>query len=126
MDPGILQIVELTAAAGASLAALWQHSGKKKAEERAGDVISFFDPGDEKITSPPAAVPGRSWKMTDETRRWVICGHSQTDQASLLQQICNAEAEKKINYVISVPGAYYEIEYGLIKGGGMYAKKGAG
>ena len=123
MDPGILQTVELLSSAGAALAALWQHSGKNKAESKADDLVSFFDPADEKVTSPPATVPGRSWKMSDETRRWVICGHSTTDQASLLQQIADTEAEKKTNYVISVPGAYYEIEYGLIKGGGMFAKK---
>jgi hypothetical protein len=123
MDPGILQILELLPAAGAALAALWQHSGKKQAEEKADDLVSFFDPADEKVTSPPDVVPGRSWKMSDETRRWVICGHTPTDQASLLQQIADAEAAKKTNYVISVPGAYYEIEYGLIRGGGMYAKK---
>jgi hypothetical protein len=86
-------------------------------------VVSFFDPADEVVTSPPATVPGRSWKMSDETRRWVICVHSAGDQALLLPQISDAEAAKKTNYVISVPGAYYEIEYGLIKGGGMYAKK---
>ena len=40
--------------------------------------------------------------MTDETRKWVICGHSPDDQASLLKQI----------------GRYYEIEYRLLKGGG--------
>jgi hypothetical protein len=123
MDPGILQILELLPALGAALAALWQHSGKKQAEARADDLVSFFDPADENVTSPPATVPGRSWKMSDETRRWVICGHSAGDQALLLQQISDAEAAKKTSYVISVPGAYYEIEYGLIKGGGMYAKK---
>ncbi len=123
MDPGILQTVELLSAAGAVLAALWQHCGKKQAEERTDDLVSFFDPADEKVTSPPATVPGRSWKMSDQTRRWVICGHPPTDQASLLQQVADAEAAKKTNYVISVPGAYYEIEYGLIRGGGMYAKK---
>jgi hypothetical protein len=53
----------------------------------------------------------------------VICGHSTTDQASLLQQIADAESAKKTSYVISVPGASYEIEYGWIKGGGMFAKK---
>jgi hypothetical protein len=123
MDPGILQILELLPAAGAALAALWQHSGKKQAEEQADDLVSFFDPADGEVTSPPVTVPGRSWKMSDETRRWVICGHIPGDQASLVQQIADAEAGKKTNYVISVPGAYYEIEYGLIKGGGMYAKK---
>jgi hypothetical protein len=124
MDQAILRILELLPAAGAALAALWQHSGKKQAEERAEDVVSFFDPADEKVTDPPATVPGRSWKMSDETRRWVICGHTPGDQASLLQQIADAEAGKRTNYVISVPGAYYEIEYGLIRGGGMFAKKG--
>jgi hypothetical protein len=124
MDPAIVQIIELLPAAGAALAALWQHSGKKQAEARADDLVSFFDPADENVTAPPETVPGRSWKMSDETRRWVICGHTPTDQAALIQQIADAEAAKKTSYVISVPGAYYEIEYGLIKGGGMYAKKG--
>jgi hypothetical protein len=124
MDPGILQILGLLPAVGAALAAFWQHSGKKQAEGKAQDVISFFDPADEVVTSSPATVPGRSWKMNDETRRWVICGHNASDQAALLQQIADAEAEKKKkNYVISVPGNYYEIEYGLIKGGGTLGKR---
>jgi hypothetical protein len=56
--------------------------------------------------------------MTDETKKWVICGYSPEDQASLLKQIADAEEQKKIRYLISVPGCYYEIEYGLLKGGG--------
>ncbi|MBP1927694.1 hypothetical protein J2741_000241 [Methanolinea mesophila] len=67
---------------------------------------------------PPPEVAARSWKMTDETKKWVICGHSPEDQASLLKQIADAEGQKKIQYLISVPGCYYEIEYGLLKGGG--------
>jgi hypothetical protein len=36
-------------------------------------------------------VPSRSWNMTDETKKWVICGHSPENQASLLTQITEAE-----------------------------------
>ena len=57
----------------------------------------------------------RSWGMDDETR------HTPISEASLLRQITNAENEKKMQYFISVPTAYYEIEYGLVKGGGKGA-----
>lgn len=56
--------------------------------------------------------------MSDETKRGVTIGHTAEEQAFLLRQIANAENEKKMQYFISVPTAYYEIEYGLVKGGG--------
>jgi len=56
--------------------------------------------------------------MSDETKRWVTIGHSQEEQTSLLKQIAEAEELKKMRYFISVPTAFYEIEYGLVKGGG--------
>ncbi|MGF3497997.1 MAG: hypothetical protein ACQXXC_10310, partial [Methanolinea tarda] len=34
------------------------------------------------------------------------------------KQIAEAEEQKKMRYFISVPHAFYEIEYGLVKGGG--------
>jgi hypothetical protein len=45
-------------------------------------------------------------------------GLSPEDQTSLLKQIANAEDQRKTSYIISVPGCYYEIEFGLLKGGG--------
>ena len=43
---------------------------------------------------------------------------SPEDQTSLLKQIAEAENQRKTSYIISVSGCYYEIEYGLLKGGG--------
>jgi hypothetical protein len=139
MDPEVIQIIEMLAAIVVAIVAYWQHRQKTAADEateeavagmnvakaqlseaEAGrdDVVSFFDPGDERVTEPPANVPARSWKMNDETKRWVNAGHSPDEQASLLKQIAEAEEQKKYHYFISVPGAFYEIEYGLLKGGG--------
>ncbi|HNQ30723.1 MAG TPA: hypothetical protein PKM87_11435 [Methanolinea sp.] len=42
--------------------------------------------------------------------------HKPDEQASLLKQIAEAEEQKKMSYFISVPGCFYEIEYGLVKG----------
>jgi len=88
------------------------------AESEKDDVLAYFDPDDDTVTRPPETVPARSWKMSDETRRWVIVGHSPEEQASMLKQIAEAEEKRKMRYIISVPSAYYEIEYGLVKGGG--------
>jgi len=59
--------------------------------------------------------------MSEETKRWVTIGYNAEEQASLLRQIANAEDEKKMQYFILIPTAYYEIKYGLVKGGGKGA-----
>jgi hypothetical protein len=46
-----------------------------EAEAEKADVVSFFDPLDERATQPPENVPIRSWKMNDETKRWITAGH---------------------------------------------------
>ena len=88
------------------------------AESEKNEVVSYFDPADDSVTKPPESVRPGSWKMCDETKRWVTAGHTPDEQASLLKQIAEAEEQKKMNYFISVPGCFYEIEYGLVKGGG--------
>jgi hypothetical protein len=51
-------------------------------------------------------------------QEWLCAGHSPEEQASLLQQVADSEAQQKSSYFISLPSGYYEIEYGLIKGSG--------
>ncbi|MBP1927721.1 hypothetical protein J2741_000268 [Methanolinea mesophila] len=139
MGPDIIHILEMIAAVIATIIAVWQNRQKNdaiQAKEEAvdliqfaratqweteadkQDLISFFDPADDRVTEAPDTIPARSWKMNDETKKWVVCGHSPEDQASLLTQIAEAEQQRKVSYLISVPGCYYEIEYGLLKGGG--------
>jgi hypothetical protein len=48
----------------------------------------------------------------------ITAGHSPEDQTSLPKQIADAEEQKKIQYSITMAGCYYEIEYGLLNGGG--------
>jgi len=138
----LMQVFELFVALVAAIAAYWQHRQKGRAvEEREeavvgktiaeamrcaaeahrDDVIAYFDPADDSVTTPPEAVPARSWKMSDETKRWVLSGHDPLNQAGLLRQIGEAEEEKRAPYYLSFQdrgGGYYEIEYGLVKGSG--------
>jgi len=67
-------------------------------------VVAFFDPKDETVTTPPEAVPARSWKMSDETRRWVLVGHDSTNQATLLRQIEEAEEKRADALLPHLPG----------------------
>ncbi|MDD1712027.1 MAG: hypothetical protein LUQ69_02540 [Methanoregulaceae archaeon] len=139
MEQEMIQILELVAALVMAVIALWQNRQKSRAElaeqdalagmhlagvlqgqaeRESTEIVSFFDPQDDRVTSPPETVPARSWKMSDETKRWVTFGHKPDEQASLLKQIAGAEELKKSTYFIAVPGCWYEIEYGLLKGGG--------
>jgi hypothetical protein len=85
--------------------AYWQNRQK-------GQVVTFFDPTNEDVTTPPSSVPSRSWKMDDATKMWLCAGHSPEEQALLLQQVADAEALEKSSYVILVSSGYYEIETG--------------
>ncbi len=139
MENELVQIFELLVALVAAIVAYWQHRQKSQAveareeavvekevaealqwaaESEKNEVVSYFDPADDTVTKPPESVPARSWKMSDETKRWVTFNHKPDEQASLLKQIAEAEEQKKVSYFISVPGFFYEIEYGLVKGGG--------
>ena len=111
MEAALAQIIEMTIALLMAVIAFWQHRQKQ-------EVVAFFDPKDTAITTPPASVPSRSWKMDNATKQWLCAGHTAGEQVSLLRQVADAEAQEKTSYYISVPSGYYEIEYGLIKGSG--------
>jgi len=143
MEQELVQIFELFVALVAAIVAYWQHRQKSQAveakeealvekeiaealqwaaESEKNEVVSYFDPSDDTVTKPPESVPARSWKMSDETKRWVIVGHDSINQTNLLRQIEEAEKEKLMHYYLSYQdrgGGYYEIEYGLMKGSGI-------
>jgi hypothetical protein len=122
MDQQLVQIIEMFVALVAALIAYWQRNQKIEAKNETRQVAAFFDPKDETVTTPPEAVPARSWKMSDETRRWVLVGHDSTNQATLLRQIEEAEEKRLTHYYLTYQdrgGGFYEIEYGLMKGSGI-------
>ena len=115
MDPEIIQIIELFATAIIALFAYMQNRQKNQIKTENEQVVAFFDPSDETVTQAPVSVPGRSFRMSNETRRWITRGHSPEEQESLLRQVAEAEAERIATYTITVPSAWYEIEYSLVK-----------
>jgi len=118
MDQEIISIIEIGLTLLAALIAWVQHRKAQQAEKETGTVIRFFDPVDDTVTTAPAVLPGRSWKMTDSTKRWLTFDHTPGEQESLLRQVAEAEAGRLDTYTITVPSAWYDIEYGLIKGSG--------
>lgn len=136
MDQEIIHILEMLVAIVAAIVAYWQHREKTQAvvekeeaqtgmhlaevqqweaESERADVVSFFDPGDQSVTSPPDDIPARSWTMSDPTKRWLTFDHSPEEQQSLLRQVADAEEKGLTTYTLDLPSAWYEIEYGLIR-----------
>jgi len=129
MDPELTNLIEILITLAAAFIAYLQHRNATTATATAtaattttSQVLSFFDPTDDTVTSAPAEIPGRSYKMSDSTKRWLTFDHSPIEQESLLRQVAEAEAEKLDTYTITVPSAWYDIEYGLIKGSGGSGK----
>jgi hypothetical protein len=105
-----------------AIVAYWQRTQKIDAQDETREVVAFFDPKDETVTMPPESVPARSWRMNEETKRWVLEGHDTSNQASLLDQIEAAEVQKLFHYYTTFDdsgGGFYEIEFGLMKGSGV-------
>jgi hypothetical protein len=121
MEEDLIQILEMLVAVAVAIIAYWQRRQKIDAEQESSQVIAFFDPKDDSVTTPPPTVPARSWKMQDETRKWVLAGHDATNQGELLRQIEAAERQQLLHYFLTFNdrgGGFYEIEYGLMKGSG--------
>lgn len=118
MEQEIVNIIEIGLTLLAALIAWFRHRSANQSDLTTNQVISYFDPADDTVTTAPDAVPGRSWKMTDSTKRWLTFDHTPVEQESLLRQVAEAETGRLDTYTISVPSAWYDIEYGLIKGSG--------
>jgi hypothetical protein len=125
MDPELTNLIEILITLAAAFIAYLQHrkattatATATAATETTSQVLSYFDPTDDTVTSAPSEVPGRSYKMADSTKRWLTFDHSPIEQESLLRQVAEAEVERLDAYTITIPSAWYDIEYGLIKGSG--------
>jgi hypothetical protein len=125
MEQELTNLIEILITLAAALIAYVQHRNATKATAETQQaqlttkqVLSYFDATDDTVTAAPEMVPGRSWKMTDSTKRWLTFDHSMAEQESLLRQVAEAESERLDRYTIRVPSAWYDIEYGLIKGSG--------
>ncbi len=111
----LLHGLELAAVVLALIIAYLKKRDQDTAETRADTILRFFDPVDESVRKPPNGVPGRTWKMSDETKRSIISGLAPDVVSSLLLQIDDAERRSAITYVIAEGPVYFEIEYGLVR-----------
>ena len=121
MEEDLIQILEALIAIAIALVAYWQRHQTLEAQNTTRQVIAFYDPEDDSVTTPPALVPTRSWTMHDGTRNWILSGHDAANQGELLRQIETAESQQLLRYFLTFDdrgGGYYEIEYGLMKGSG--------
>lgn len=92
-------------------------AGQVAAEAETTKVIDFYDPKTGN-TPVPAKVPGRSYLMNDETKRYLTNGMNAEDAAKALKQVAEAEAAGKTDYYIFWSEGYYHVEFGLLSGSG--------
>lgn len=118
MDPLIQQGIEAFLVFLAAAYAVWQNRKATAAKTETKEVVNYFTPGDDSVTVAPETLPPRSYKMADSTKRWLTFDHPEVEQEQLLRQVAEAEEQKLATYTITVPSAWYDIEYGLIKGSG--------
>jgi len=118
MEQEIITLTEGIITLISALVAGLQHRRAQSSERTQDRIVRYFDPADDTVTEAPDVLPGRSWKMDDATRRWLVFDHTPAEQESLLRQVAENEAKRSGHYTITVPSGWYEIEYGLIKGSG--------
>jgi len=119
-------LIPLLVAIVAAIEAYWQHKQKKVAESVADENYELYATESARsaaLTAPDyatpdivAGLPTRSWKMSDDTKRFLTAGAFKPYEAEILKQIQQAEDSNKVSYRIFVPnGVQYEIEYGLLR-----------
>lgn len=77
----------------------------------------FFDPENTEVMTPTESTPDRSWKMSEETKNFLLSGCTDAEKLSVTNQINEAEAAGYVDYKIVVGNGYYNISYGCIIGG---------
>jgi len=111
IDPN--QITELIAAIIALIAiikAIYETWKNKQ-------VVTFYtEPQAEVSPRVTEKMPARSYTMSEETRRWIKAGESESDRALIDSQINEAEMNGLLSYYVDTSRGWYMIEYGLVKG----------
>lgn len=92
-----------------------ENQKKQEVTEEKENVETFYDPKTGN-TAVPESVPERAWKMSEETKRWLQAGHTETEKAQLLAQVAEAEAAGKTDYYLTCGNGWYHINFGLIMG----------
>lgn len=62
-----------------------------------------------------AALPGKTWKMTDSVKHNLTMDATPANAARILAQVDAAETQFKTHYRINYVGGYYIIDYGLLE-----------
>lgn len=118
MEPLWTNAIDAFIALVFALIAIWQGIDARKAKKMTTTVIAALNPADATVTTAPEILPGRTWKMTDETKHWLTFDHPENEQKMLLDQVAAAELNRILDYTIHFPGGYYNISSGLIAGSG--------
>ena len=102
-----------------AIAALVQTLKKNTAVAQTATTVAALTSGTSESKDPAviAALPERTWKMSDATKHWCIVDATTANAATILAQIDAAEAQKLTHYQVSFDGGYYIIDYGLLMGG---------
>ena len=118
-EPAIRAILEALIALALAIYAWWQRQQAVTAKQDLVDTVSAFTPGTPEAKDPAiiAKLPERSWKMDSATLDWCLFDATPDNKALILQQINAAEAQRLTHYQVRFQGGFYEIEYGLLKGG---------
>jgi hypothetical protein len=118
-EPAIRAILEAVIALALAIYAWWQRSQAVTAKQELVTTVSAFTPGTPDAKDPTiiATLPERSWKMDSATLDWCLFDATPDNKALIMQQINTAEAQHLTHYQVRFQGGFYEIEYGLLKGG---------
>jgi len=129
VDPELINLFEIVITLFAAFIAFVQHTRangaiieSEQSKQTTRNVLNFFDQTDDTVPVAPPEVPGRSFKMSDESKRWITSDRSSEERESLLRQVAEAESKRLGVYQISVPSVWYNIEYGVPLGSGGSGK----
>jgi hypothetical protein len=108
----INQVVEALIVFIAALYAIYKHKQTSSVITAMSDPVSVTEP---EKKAAIAVLPERSYKMSDETLKWLCAAETTADQELITRQVREAEKDQLFHYQIKYSAGGYIIEYGLIK-----------
>lgn len=116
------ELITLLTTLIASIVAIIKWYQANTATATTAQTQAFYDDASP-VVEIPAGTPTRNYKMSDAVKGFILAGHSNEDQASIVSQITTAETKmddtgKYFEYTITWSKGWYLISWGQIKTSG--------
>lgn len=113
-NANIIDVFQWGAMLGLFAFAIYEGYTKKGLDGALKAINDFFQPGNTRVTTPPAELAYSTYMMSDETKECIISKIKPEEESVFLAQVRAMEAANNASYVLTFEEWWFKIDFGQI------------